>query len=73
MNPLDKLEIIYKDEIKNKKKQVERGNEKHSPVYVDGLRHEIDALSWALTIVWNIKSGSPSATDEMIQRSYLDR
>jgi hypothetical protein len=70
MDPLDKLEIIFKHEIKEKKKKFERGIGKSSDLYLGGLRNEIDALSWALTIVWNVKRNSPTATDEMIERLY---
>lgn len=55
MDQLDKLEIIIKAEIKEKKAEFERSKEIHSSVYVDGLRQQIDVLSWALTIVWSVR------------------
>jgi hypothetical protein len=45
LDPLDKVEIIVKHEIKNKKTEFERARIHHSPVYLDGLQHEIDAVS----------------------------
>lgn len=67
MDPLDKLELIVKDKIKEKT-EFERGKGKHNPTYLQGLQDEIDALSWVWTEIDAIKRNGPSVTDEVMEK-----
>lgn len=70
MDPLDKLEIIIEAEIKDKKAEREKGKDKHSSLYILGLDHEIDTLSWVWTKIDAIKRNAPSMSDEMVLKMY---
>jgi hypothetical protein len=70
MEPLDKLELIIKGAIKQKKAQRDRGMDKHSIQYIQGLGNEIDALSWVWTKIDAIKRNHPNVSDEMIMKMY---
>ena len=70
MEPLDKLEIIIKAEIKERKAELERSGERHSALYLEALHHEIDCLGWVWTKIDNIRRNVPAVSDEMIKRMY---
>jgi hypothetical protein len=70
VEPIEKLEIIIKHEIRKVKAERERGIDKHSPLYIQDLSTRIDTLSWVWTKANAIMGDAPSVTDEMIQRLY---
>ena len=66
MDPLDKLVLIIEGTISQKKKERERGKDKHGNLYIIGLDHEIDTLSLIRSYIGMIKRNAPSMADEMI-------
>lgn len=70
MDPLDKLELIVKERIRERKAESQRGRGKHNPAYLQGLDSEIDALQWVWSKIDAIRRNAPAVSDEMIQRMY---
>lgn len=70
MDPLDKLELIIKGTIKQKKVDYERGKDKHSNLYLLGLQANIDTLSWVWAEIDAIKRNAPHVTDEIVLKMY---
>lgn len=55
MDPLDKLELLVKDRIQERKSEFERGKGKHNPEYLLTLENEINALSWVSANIDSIR------------------
>lgn len=70
MEPLDKLELIIKSLIEQRKKERKNGEGKHSNLYIEGLDHEIDMLRVVLCDIDAIRRNVPNMTDEKVQRMY---
>jgi hypothetical protein len=70
MDPLDKLELIIKGTISQKKKERERGKDNHSSLYILGLDHDIDTLSWVWTEIESIRRNAPAVSDEIVLKMY---
>ncbi|MEW6604479.1 MAG: hypothetical protein AB1351_07285 [Thermoproteota archaeon] len=45
MDNFEKIELIVKGKIKERKIELERSKEKHNQMYVLGLEHEVTALT----------------------------
>jgi hypothetical protein len=70
MGPLDKLELIIKHTIGQKKKERKNSEGKHSNLYILGLDHEIDMLRVIFCDIDGIKRNVPSMSDEMVLKMY---
>ena len=69
MEPLEKLELIIKYQIRRKNAEREK-SKYHSNLYIMELDHEINTLSWILTEIDGIKRHVPSMSDEMVMKMY---
>jgi len=69
MEPLEKLELIIKYQIRRKKAEREKSKH-HSNLYILELDQEINTLSWILTEIDAIKRNVPSMSDEMVMKMY---
>jgi hypothetical protein len=72
MEPLEKLDIIVKHEIKKTKAAQERSIGRHSPIYIQDLTTKIDTLGWVWTMINAVRGNMPSVADEMIKRLYIE-
>ena len=70
MEPLEKLEMIVKGTLAQKKKDYEMSRYKASNLYVLGLDHEISTLQSVLCEIDAIKRNAPTKSDEMVLKMY---
>jgi hypothetical protein len=70
MEPMEKLEIIVEGTLMSKKRDRDISKDKTSNLYVLGLDHEINTLSWVLYQIDAIKRKHPSMSDEMVLKMY---
>jgi hypothetical protein len=76
MDNFEKIELIVKGKLKERKAKLERARNKtsdpygSSPLYVDGLQHDVDMLSIIACEIDAIKRNHPAVRDEMIQKMY---
>lgn len=63
-------EFIPEGTITQKKKERDRGNDKHSNLYIVGLDHEIDALSLVKSYLRMIKRNAPLMADKVVTKMY---
>lgn len=69
MEPLEKLEMIIKWELAEKKRKL-GNNQQASNFYILGLEHEIKALDVVMISINAIKRNDHSVSDEMISKMY---
>jgi RNase P/RNase MRP subunit p30 len=60
--------MIIKGTVEQKKKERERCKDKVSSLYILGLDHQINTLSWVLTEIDAIKRNAHGVSDEIVTR-----
>jgi hypothetical protein len=76
MDNFEKIELIVKGKLKERKAELERARNKagdphgSNPVYVEGLEHEVDMLSIIACEIDAIKRNHPAVMDEMVQKMH---
>lgn len=70
MDRFEKLGIILDGMIKDQKKEIEAGKDKHNQAYIHDLMRELQAFQRIYSKMLDIKANGPSFTDEMIEKVW---
>jgi hypothetical protein len=70
MEPLEKLEMIIRGELANRKKERERANNRHGLIYVQTLDNQISMLDWVVAHIDMIKRNAFPVSDELVMKMY---
>lgn len=68
MDPLDKLDIILRYQLKRKKYTLSIGEGKHSVLVIEKLKGEIHSLEMILIELDMIKRNTPSVAEPVIEK-----
>jgi hypothetical protein len=76
MDNFQKIELIVKGKLKERKVKLERARNKAGDpygsnfVYIEGLQHDVDMLSIIICEIDAIKRNHPAVRDEMVKKMY---
>jgi len=68
MDPIEKLEIILRHQLKRKKYTVSIGEGKHSVLVIEKLKGEIHSLEMVLIELDMLKQNAPSVSEPVVEK-----